>query len=133
MVNFLKLYTISFLIFFLIDMAWLGLIAKNIYQKYIGHLMKANPNWIAAIFFYLFFIFGMIIFVIYPAIKNNSWAYAFMYGAMFGFFTYMTFNLTNLSVLQGWKWQVAIIDISWGIVISSSVSLISYFIYKNFL
>jgi uncharacterized membrane protein len=118
-------------IFFIIDLTWLGVIAKDLYQKHMGHLMRPMPNWPVAILFYLLFIIGLVIFVISPAIRNNSWSYALLYGALFGFFTYMTFDLTSLAVLKDWPWKIVIIDIIWGIVLSSSVSIITYFIAKS--
>ncbi|MEF3692533.1 MAG: DUF2177 family protein [Candidatus Moraniibacteriota bacterium] len=131
--DFLKLYLIAVPVFFMIDMLWLVVIAKDIYQKYMGHLMKPMPNWPVAILFYLLFIVGVIIFAVHPAIKNNSWTYALFYGAMFGFFTYMTFDLTNLAVLKDYSWQITIIDIIWGTVLSTTVSLAVFFIGRNFL
>ncbi len=132
-VNFLKMYLITVPIFFIIDLTWLGIIAKDVYQKYMGHLMRDTPNWPVAILFYLLFIIGLIIFVINPAIQKDSWMHALIYGAMFGFFTYMTFDLTSLAVLKDWPWQIAVIDIIWGIVLSSSVSVIAYFVSRNFI
>lgn len=96
-----------------------------------GHLMRATPNWPVAIAFYLLFIVGLVIFVISPALKNSSWSYALLYGALFGFFTYMTFDLTNWAVLKDWPWKIVIIDIVWGMVLSSSVSVVVYFIAKS--
>jgi len=126
------MYLITVPIFFIIDLTWLGIIAKDIYQKYMGHLMRTTPNWSVAILFYLLFIVGLIIFVINPAIQKDSWVYALVYGVMFGFFTYMTFDLTSWAVLKDWPWKIVIIDIIWGIVLSGSVSVISYFISKIF-
>jgi uncharacterized membrane protein len=71
--NFLKIYLVAVPIFFLIDMLWLGVLAKGIYQKYMGHLLKENTNWSVAVLFYLIFIVGIIIFAIHPALQNNSW------------------------------------------------------------
>lgn len=130
-INFFKLYFIAVPIFFIIDLTWLGVIAKDLYQKHMGHLMRPVPNWPVAVLFYLLFIIGLVIFAIYPAIKNNSWSYALLYGALFGFFTYMTFDLTSLAVLKDWPWKIVIIDIIWGVVLSSSVSVAAYFIAKN--
>lgn len=131
--TFIKIYLVSVPIFFLIDLTWLGVIAKDVYRKYMGHLMLDTPNWTAAIVFYLTFIVGLVIFAVYPALRNNSWSYALIYGALFGFFTYMTFDLTSLAVLKNWPWQIVIIDIIWGIILSGSVSIISYFICSRYL
>jgi uncharacterized membrane protein len=131
--NFLKIYLVAVPIFFLIDMLWLGVLAKGIYQKYMGHLLKENTNWSVAVLFYLIFIVGIIIFAIHPALQNNSWQTALSYGMLFGFFTYMTFDLTSLSVMKDWHWQIAIIDIFWGMILSGSVSIITYIFCKKFL
>lgn len=131
-VAFLKLYFVAVPIFFIIDMIWLVVIAKSIYQKYMGHLMRPMPNWPVAILFYFLFVVGLIIFAVYPAVRNNSWAYALLYGAMFGFFTYITFDLTSLAVLKNFPWEIVIIDIIWGTVLSSIVSVAAFFVGRNF-
>lgn len=118
-------------VFFVIDMIWLGLVAKNFYQGQIGFLMKANVNWVAAIIFYLLFIVGLVIFVISPAVENNSLKQAILYGALFGLISYATYDLTNLATLKDWPLLVTIVDLIWGTVLGSTVSLISYLIAKK--
>ncbi len=130
--TFIKLYLIAVPIFVIIDLVWLGVIAKGIYKKYIGHLMLPTPNWPVAVMFYLIFIVGLVIYAINPAIKESSWLVALGYGAMFVFFTYMTFDLTNSAILKDWPWRIVVIDIIWGMVLSGSVSVIAYFIGRNF-
>jgi uncharacterized membrane protein len=126
--EFIKIYLITLPVFFAIDMIWLGLIAKNFYREHIGKLLTDNVNWTAAIIFYLMFIGGLVVFVISPAIEKSSWTYALIYGAMFGLITYATYDLTNLATLKDWSLTVAIVDMIWGMVLSASVSTISYFI-----
>lgn len=46
---FIKLYAIALPVFFLIDMVWLGVVAKDFYSKQIGFLLKTEVNWVAAI------------------------------------------------------------------------------------
>lgn len=128
---FAKLYMIALPVFFVIDMIWLGLVAKNFYQGQIGFLMKANVNWVAAIIFYLLFIVGLVIFVISPAVENNSLKQAILYGALFGLISYATYDLTNLATLKDWPLLVTIVDLIWGTVLGSTVSLISYLIAKK--
>ena len=125
---FLKLYLITLPVFFIIDMIWLGLVAKNFYAKHIGFLMKANINWTAAIIFYLIFIVGLIIFVIMPALEKNSWVTALLLGALFGLISYATYDLTNLATIKDWPLLVTIIDLIWGTVLAASVSVVSFFI-----
>ena len=127
-------YLIHFLltvpIFFAVDIVWLGFLGKPLYQKYLGHLMAKDVNWKAAIVFYLLFIVGILIFAVYPALKMDKVSYAIIYGALFGFFTYMTYELTNLAVIKDWAWQIVPIDIIWGVGLCTLVSLGSFYIGK---
>jgi uncharacterized membrane protein len=125
---FLKLYAIALPVFFAIDMIWLGLVAKNFYRSQIGFLMKNNINWTAAIIFYLIFIAGLVTFVITPAVEKNSWTHALLFGALFGLVCYATYDLTNLAVAKNWPLLVTIVDLVWGAILATSVSVITYFI-----
>jgi len=124
----IKLYAIALPVFFAIDMIWLGLVAKNFYRNQIGFLMTPNINWLAAIIFYLLFILGLALFVIAPAIEKGSWTYALLFGALFGLITYATYDLTNLATLKDWPLFVTLVDLAWGVVLASSVSVVTYFI-----
>jgi uncharacterized membrane protein len=123
---FLKLYFITLPVFFAIDMLWLGLVAKNFYTSQIGSLMKEQINWVAAILFYLIFIAGLVLFVIYPAVEQKSWTHAISYGAFFGFITYATYDLTNLATLKSWPLTVTVVDLAWGTLLGAAVSIIAY-------
>ncbi len=129
--QFVSLYLISVPIFFVVDMIWLGLIASDFYKSRLSHLM-GEINWTAAIIFYLVFLIGLVIFAIYPAVVRGSWQYALMYGALFGFFTYATYDLTNLSTLRDWPLSVTVVDIVWGTVLGLIVSVGTYAIYEKF-
>ena len=125
---FIKLFFIALPVFFVIDMVWLVLIAKKFYQEQIGFLMKPDINWFAAIIFYLMFIAGLVIFVISPAVEKHSWVHALLFGALFGLITYATYDLTNLATLKDWPVLVTIVDLIWGTVLASSISVITYLI-----
>jgi uncharacterized membrane protein len=125
---YIKLFLIALPVFFVIDMVWLVLVAKKFYQEQIGFLMRPDINWFAAIIFYLLFIAGLVIFVISPAVKNHSWAHALLFGALFGLITYATYDLTNLATLKDWPLLVTVVDLIWGTILASSISLITYFI-----
>ncbi len=125
---FIKLYAIALPVFFAIDMIWLGVIAKDFYRAQIGTLMKPNINWTVAIIFYLIFIVGLIIFVITPAMEKSSWMHALLFGALFGFVCYASYDLTNLAVAKDWPLFVTIVDLVWGAVLTASVSVLTYLI-----
>ncbi|MGM0438909.1 MAG: DUF2177 family protein [Patescibacteria group bacterium] len=130
---YIKLYFIALSVFLAIDALWLGFIAKDLYQDQIGFLMKNNVNWVAALIFYLLFILGLVVFVIFPAIEQGEWSRALILGALFGLITYGTYDLTNLATIEGWPIMVTIIDLVWGMFIASSVSTITYFIVTKLL
>jgi len=125
---FVKLYLIALPVFFAIDMVWLVLVARNFYQKHIGFLMKPDVNWVAAGIFYLLFIAGLVAFVITPAVEKHSWTHAVLFGAFFGLITYATYDLTNLATLKDWPVLVTVVDLIWGMVLSASVSVVTYLI-----
>jgi len=123
-------YGIALVVFMVIDLIWLGFIAKDIYSKYLGYLMSDKVNWIAAVVFYLIFIGGILYFVIYPSLLDQNITNLVIRAAFFGFITYATYDLTNLATIKDWPIQITIIDLIWGTTLSTSVSVISYFIIK---
>jgi len=123
-------YILTSIVFFAIDMLWLGVIAKNMYNKYLGALLRDQVNWTAAIIFYLLFIAGIFIFAIYPSVRKDSVISAVTLGALFGIFTYATYDLTNLATLKNWPVQIVFIDIAWGAFLTATVSLAGFYIVK---
>ena len=121
----LKRFLLSFVVFLGIDLLWLGIIAKPIYGHYLGHLLRPSPNWPAAFLFYALFVVGLYLIAIKPGIEKQNTCYARRYGAAYGFFTYMTYELTNLAVIQGWPLGVVPIDIAWGTVLGAGVAWLS--------
>lgn len=121
-------YLLTAIVFFVIDLLWLGLIAKGLYNRYLGSFLAEQVNWTAAIIFYLLFIIGIFIFVILPAVEKQSFMKALIYGALFGFFTYATYDLTNLATLKNWPLQIVFIDIVWGAFLTATVSVSGYYI-----
>ncbi len=127
---FFTAYFVTIIVFFAIDMLWLGIIAKNIYQKHIGHLLKKNVNWIAAFTFYFLFIAGLVFFVILPALDRDAVTYALLVGGLFGLLTYATYDLTNLATLKDWPITITIIDLIWGTALGAATSTIAFLIVR---
>jgi uncharacterized membrane protein len=133
--NFSKMmisYLLTMVVFFVIDLFWLGLIAKNIYRKYLGSLMSDTVNWAAAILFYLLFIAGIFVFVIYPSLEKQSATRALLLGAFFGLICYATYDLTNYATMKGFPLNMVIVDLIWGTTLTSIVSISGYYITKHF-
>jgi uncharacterized membrane protein len=109
-------------------MVWLGLVASHFYTTKLGYLM-GEIQWPVAIIFYLVFLVGLTLFVTYPAAQNESVLQALCMGALFGFFTYATYDLTNLSTIRDWPLSVSLVDMVWGTVLGSVVSSVTVFVY----
>lgn len=131
--QFLKVYALTLVIFFLVDIVWLGVISKKLYKEYLGHLMAPNVNWAAALVFYFLFIAGLVFFVIMPAIEKGDLMYAITVGAFFGLITYGTYDLTNLATLRDWPLNITIIDLIWGTFLNAATSGITYFVATRLL
>lgn len=118
----LKLYAITAVIFFAIDILWLGVIAKNFYNRQLAHFFRERVNWPAAIIFYLIYILGILIFAILPGIKSASFSRTVVLGVLYGLFTYATYDLTNLATLKDWPKAIVVVDILWGMLLCGLVS-----------
>jgi uncharacterized membrane protein len=130
MAQFGKYYLIALLVFVILDAIWLGIISRNLYSKYLGYLMTETPNWIAAIIFYLLFIVGIIVFVVFPGIEEKNLWISFGKAALFGLVTYATYDLTNLATIKSWPIQITIIDLIWGTFLSSIVGVTTIILGK---
>lgn len=124
--SYLKLYVVTLPIFLAIDMLWLGVFAKEFYSKNLGHLMRSPPDWISAGIFYLINIVGILIFAVIPALEKKSLFSAITLGALFGFFTYATYDLTNRATLKDWPILVVLVDIAWGVFLTGLTSSLSF-------
>jgi uncharacterized membrane protein len=123
----LKLYFITLAVFFVIDILWLGLVARNLYSKYLGYLMTSKTIWLAAILFYLLFVIGLLVFVVLPGLADNSLKTTLLRAALFGLITYATYDLTNLATVKDWPILITVVDLAWGTLLSVLVSLVSFF------
>jgi uncharacterized membrane protein len=111
-----------------IDLVWLLGVAKNLYRNEMGDLMASEPKLLAGLAFYLLYALGVCIFVIVPALSKQSWLYALQYGALFGLFCYMTYDLTNLAVVRNFPTQLAFIDIAWGSFVTAICASFAYWV-----
>lgn len=128
MLKYLTAYIAFFLSLIVIDLIWLLGIAKNLYRDEMGSLMASEPKLIAGLVFYLLYALGASIFVTIPALSKQSWIYAVQYGALFGLFCYMTYDLTNLAVIRDFPMRLAFIDIAWGSFVTAVSASIAYWV-----
>jgi uncharacterized membrane protein len=116
--------------FLLIDLTWLGVVARSVYQKHLGYLMAPQVNWGAAIVFYLVFVFGLFYFAVLPGMESGALARTLLAGCLFGGICYATYDLTNLATVKQWPLAITLIDLAWGAVLSTCVTAIGFAIGK---
>ncbi len=129
----LILYGVTLAVFFLIDMIWLGLVAKGFYRRHLGGFLSPNVRWGAAFLFYLLYIVGLLVFVVRPALLRGAPLEALVFGALFGLICYATYDLSNMATLKNWPLIVTVVDLVWGTVLGGVVSLLSTVIGRTWL
>jgi uncharacterized membrane protein len=120
-------YGATAVVMIVLDLIWLGIIAKPLYQQSIGHLMADSLHIAPAALFYLLFPLGLVLFAVMPHVGAGKWSNAFLWGGLFGFFAYATYDLTNLATLKNWPLSIALIDMAWGSAVSGVASTAGYF------
>ena len=75
----------------------------------------------AAVAFYLLFVAGIVHFVVVPALQRQSTRRGFGSGAFFGLVTYATWDLTALSVIEGFPAAVVPLAMAWGTFLAAVV------------
>ncbi len=128
MLKYLAVYFSFLFILLVIDLIWLLGVAKNLYRGEMGDLMVSDPKLWAGLAFYLLYAIGATIFVVLPALSKQSWIHALQYGALFGFFCYMTYDLTNLAVIRNFPLRLAFIDIAWGSSVTAVSAVFAYWV-----
>ena len=132
MIKIICTYVITLIVFLAIDMVWLGAVARNLYKQKLGNILSANVNWMVAIVFYIIYTLGILFFAVNPSLKEMSWKVAMLNGAVFGSMCYATYDLTNMATIAKWPLLIVIVDITWGTLLTSSVSVITYFVAERF-
>jgi uncharacterized membrane protein len=112
-------------IFLAIDALWLGFIARGFYASQMGTMLRSPVLPIPALFAYLLLVLGLSVFVIVPAVEKKAVLHAIVYGALLGGVVYGVYDCTNMATLQRWSINLLIVDILWGVVVSSLVSALT--------
>jgi uncharacterized membrane protein len=119
------LYVATLIVLIPIDFLFLGTIAKGFFDSQVGDMLGAI-RLAPAILFYVLYVAGILVFANAPAAA--TWQSSLLYGALFGFFCYATFELTSLSLLKHWTWPVVAVDVSWGTFVTALSSTAGFLI-----
>jgi uncharacterized membrane protein len=129
--QFISLYGVSLLVMLPLDILWLSTAGSTLYKKEIGSLLMDKPALGPAAAFYLLYAVGVVVFAVSPAYRDGSWSTALLYGALFGFLAYATYDLSNLATLRGYTTTIALIDMAWGTFLTA-VSALSVFLIGRY-
>ncbi|MBS0546282.1 MAG: DUF2177 family protein [Proteobacteria bacterium] len=119
-------YLAALLALAVLDALWLGLISREFYKARLGQLLLEQPVWSIALLFYLIHAVGMMVFPVPMALSGGTWLTAALYGALFGFFAYSAYDITNLATLRGWPFAVSLVDLAWGTFATAVASTAGY-------
>lgn len=128
MLDWIMLWVAAAILFLAIDMVWLLWLGRGFYTSEIGALLRQPPNLSAAGLFYILYVTGLMIMVIWPAFQAQSALQALLYGAVLGLIAYGTYDLTNLAVMKGFTARIAVIDMIWGTVLTATVAWLTVLI-----
>jgi uncharacterized membrane protein len=127
MLRYAVTYVTTLVAFALIDAVWLTLVAGPLYKQTLGPILLDNFRAAPAIIFYLLQIAGIMVFVVPRTTAGQTMLMNFVFGALFGLFTYACFDLTNFAVLRSWTTYLTVTDIAWGCVLTGAASAIGIF------
>jgi uncharacterized membrane protein len=119
-------YVSSAAVFLAVDFVWLSFASPNFYRPRLGNLLSANPNLRIAAVFYMAYVVGIVILAVMPGFAARSWPMAIGLGAVLGFVAYGTYDLTNLSTIQGWSAAVSAVDLAWGTFATALAAGVGY-------
>jgi uncharacterized membrane protein len=128
--KYLILYAAVAVVFFPLDFIWLSTMGKNFYIPELGSLMLPKPNLVIAGLFYLAYVAGIVALVAAPA--EGDMVKALIFGAILGLVAYGTYDLTNLSTIEGFSPKVAVVDLAWGTTLTAVSSAAGVWIARFF-
>ena len=62
---------------------------------------------------------GLMFFAVAPHGDGADWRRTLAAAALFGLFTYGTYDLTNQAIMKNWPVGVTLTDMAWGVVVST--------------
>lgn len=124
-------YGAALVIFVIVDALWLGTMAPRLYKPILGDIMLARFNLAPAVVFYLLYPIGLVFFAVSPALKGGGLTTALIYGGLFGFFTYATYDLTNQATLRNWSSVLTLADIAWGSFLGAATAAGAWWITQR--
>jgi uncharacterized membrane protein len=124
-------YAVAAAAFGVLDGLWLGIVARPLYDAQLGSLLAVRPNVLAAVAFYVIYVFGITYFATGPALAEESSRRALISGGVLGFVAYATWDLTSLAVIEGFPASIVAVDLAWGTVATALAAAVTYAVCRR--
>jgi uncharacterized membrane protein len=121
-------YVATLIVFIAVDFVWLSSMANVLYKPILKDILLPEFRLAPALVFYLLFPLALVIFGVAAGIRTGNWTDALLYGALFGFFAYATYDLTNQATLRNWETKLTVLDMIWGSFVSGTAATAGYLI-----
>ena len=125
-VKYAAAYIATLVVFLATDSIWLTTTANTLYKPTLGDILLPTFSPAPALVFYLLYIVGVQVFAVAPAMKDGQWTTALIYGALFGFFSYGVYDLTNMATLRNWTLTITLADMCWGTFLTGVSATLGY-------
>lgn len=125
MKHWLIAYGAALVVFLVVDLVWLGVVARSFYAEQLGRLMRPDVQRVAAALFYFGFVAGLVFLAVRPGQPDWSVWQAAAQGAVVGLLAYGTYDLTNWATLRDWPVAMSLVDMLWGTALSATVAGLS--------
>jgi len=130
MVSYGVRYGVALTVLVIGDALWLGWFGQAVVRPALGTTMRENLLWTPVFLFYLLYAIGVVVFAVDPALRGKSLAAAAVFGLLFGFMAYMTYDMTNMATLRAWTVKLLAIDIAWGSFVTGLAAFVSAWVSR---
>jgi uncharacterized membrane protein len=127
-VTYLIGYLAALLIFLILDMVWMLGVARAFYRDRLHHLIRTDIRIVPALLFYVVYIGVLMYLAVIPHTHVGGMRLpdVVLSSILLGLASYGTYHFTNYALLHDWPLSVALVDMLWGMVVSSSAAIAGY-------
>ncbi|MCC6276518.1 MAG: DUF2177 family protein [Oligoflexia bacterium] len=126
----LRSFFTALFLFLVLDIIWLGYVIAPFNKKQLAEIGRFQNGefdlyYLPAVGVYILMAIAVGHFVLPRIAKNDSHFAALKNGAVMGLIVYGVFDLTNLAILKNYPVEFLVVDVAWGVVSFSLVTLVS--------
>lgn len=123
--RFLPVYAAAIGTMVLLDALWLGY-SVGLFRELLGDMLLESVRLVPAAIFYLMYVALVVLFAVdwqAPDVRAAA-----RRGAGLGLIGYGTYELTNYATVAAWSPKLVVIDMAWGVFVTSCVAAMAQFV-----